>query len=155
MFLPLTCYGCKTSLQQWFEYCTNGKKKNCPVCKQTCTEKNTHRLYFQSVGDPNDPSLSQKPPDSEEGTPCELRNEVKRLEGKVLKLVSTLEQQQEDLKEVNVEVHGSPFSCFGCLEFAGIQSLEFYTSYAFDCTLLLFMKWEWNLYIVNQIKKKV
>ncbi|KAF3626512.1 putative pentatricopeptide repeat-containing protein, mitochondrial [Capsicum annuum] len=94
-------------LQQWFEYCTNGKKKNCPVCKQTCTEKNTHRLYFQSVGDPNDPSLSQKPPDSEEGTPCELRNEVKRLEGKVLKLVSTLEQQQEDLKEVNVEL----FSC--------------------------------------------
>ncbi|XP_060218528.1 uncharacterized protein LOC132645528 [Lycium barbarum] len=91
-------------LQQWFEYCTNGKKKNCPVCKQTCTEKNTNRLYFQSVGDPNDPSLSQQPHDFEGGTPCELRNEVKRLEGKVLKLASTLEQQQEDLKEVNVEL---------------------------------------------------
>ncbi|KAJ8529230.1 hypothetical protein K7X08_036065 [Anisodus acutangulus] len=94
-------------LQQWFEYCTNGKKKNCPVCKQTCTEKNTNRLFFQSVGDPNDPSLSQQPHDFEGGTPCELRNEVKRLEGKVLKLASTLEQQQKDLKEVNVEL----FSC--------------------------------------------
>lgn len=107
----------KTSLQQWFEYCTNGKK-NCPVCKQTCTEKNTNRLFFQSVGDPNDPSLSQQPHDFEGGTPCELQNEVKRLEGKVLKLASTLEQQQKDLKEVNVEVNGSSFSCFGCPEFA-------------------------------------
>ncbi|XP_015061765.1 uncharacterized protein LOC107007582 isoform X3 [Solanum pennellii] len=94
-------------LQQWFEYCTNGKKKNCPVCKQTCTEKNTHRLFFQSVGDPNDPSLSQQPHDVEGGPPCELQNEVKRLEGKVLKLVSTLEQQQKDIKEVNAEL----FSC--------------------------------------------
>lgn len=94
-------------LQQWFEYCTNGKKKNCPVCKQTCTEKNTNRLFFQSVGDPNDPSLSQQPHDNEGRTPCELQNEVKRLEGKVLKLASTLEQQQKDLKEVNVEL----FSC--------------------------------------------
>ncbi|XP_049351180.1 uncharacterized protein LOC125815685 isoform X3 [Solanum verrucosum] len=94
-------------LQQWFEYCTNGKKKNCPVCKQTCTEKNTHRLFFQSVGDPNDPSLSQQPHDFEGGPPCELQNEVKRLEGKVLKLASTLEQQQKDIKEVNAEL----FSC--------------------------------------------
>lgn len=94
-------------LQQWFEYCTNGKKKNCPVCKQTCTEKNTHRLFFQSVGDPNDPSLSQQPHDFEGGTSCELQNEVKRLEGKVLKLASTLEQQQKDIKEVNAEL----FSC--------------------------------------------
>ncbi|XP_010326668.1 uncharacterized protein [Solanum lycopersicum] len=91
-------------LQQWFEYCTNGKKKNCPVCKQTCTEKNTHRLFFQSVGDPNDPSLSQQPHDVEGGPPCELQNEVKRLEGKVLKLASTLEQQQKDIKEVNAEL---------------------------------------------------
>lgn len=108
----------KISLQQWFEYCTNGKKKNCPVCKQTCTEKNTHRLFFQSVGDPNDPSLSQQPHDVEGGPPCELQNEVKRLEGKVLKLASTLEQQQKDIKEVNAEVNGSSFSCFDCLEFA-------------------------------------
>ncbi|XP_016441672.2 uncharacterized protein LOC107767262 isoform X1 [Nicotiana tabacum] len=93
-------------LQQWFEYCTNGKKKNCPVCKQTCTEKNTNRLYFQSVGDPNDPSFSQ-PSHDLEGSPCELRDEVKRLEGKVLKLASTLEQQQKDLKEVNLEL----FTC--------------------------------------------
>ncbi|CAN4111530.1 unnamed protein product [Withania somnifera] len=94
-------------LQRWFEYCTNGKKKNCPVCKQTCTGKNTNRLYFQSVGDPNDPSLSQKLHDYEDGNPGELRNEVKRLDGKVLKLTSTLEQQLIDFKEINAEL----FSC--------------------------------------------
>lgn len=127
----------KSSLQQWFEYCTNGKKKNCPVCKQTCTEKNTNRLFFQSVGDPNDPSLSQQPHDNEGRTPCELQNEVKRLEGKVLKLASTLEQQQKDLKEVNVEVTGSSFPCFCCLEFAVCKVWLCYSLY-----FTLFMKWE-------------
>ncbi|XP_016490853.1 uncharacterized protein LOC107810576 isoform X2 [Nicotiana tabacum] len=93
-------------LQQWFEYCTNGKKKNCPVCKQACSEQNANRLYFQSVGDPNDTSLTKKPRDHEED-PRELRNEVKRLEGKVLQLTSTLEKQLKDLKEVNAEL----FTC--------------------------------------------
>ncbi|CAK9156720.1 unnamed protein product [Ilex paraguariensis] len=91
-------------LQQWFEYCTNGKKKNCPVCKQTCSEVNVGRLYFQSVGDTNDPStLSQKPRDCEEN-PEELRREVKRLEGKVSGLSLALESQQKEFNDVSEEV---------------------------------------------------
>ncbi|KAL3337732.1 hypothetical protein AABB24_030058 [Solanum stoloniferum] len=93
-------------LQQWFEYCAKGKKKNCPVCKQACSEENANRLYFQSIGDPNVTSLTQKPPDYKEDH-RELKNEVKRLERKVLGLTSTLEKQLKDLKEVNAEL----FTC--------------------------------------------
>ncbi|GMQ07504.1 hypothetical protein CsSME_00051663 [Camellia sinensis var. sinensis] len=32
-------------IQQWFEYYSNGKKRNCPVYKQTCSEANVGRLY--------------------------------------------------------------------------------------------------------------
>ncbi|KAM7508620.1 hypothetical protein LguiA_019073 [Lonicera macranthoides] len=91
-------------IQQWFEYCANGKKKNCPVCKQTCSEGSVSRLYFQSVGDLNDQSLSQKPLWHCEENPEELRREVKRLENKVLGLISVLECQQKDLEEVNGEL---------------------------------------------------
>uniref|UniRef100_A0A166E582 RING-type domain-containing protein n=1 Tax=Daucus carota subsp. sativus TaxID=79200 RepID=A0A166E582_DAUCS len=90
-------------IQQWFEYCTNGKKKNCPVCKQNCSEKNVSRLYFQSVGDPHDQSPSQKPQNCE-GNPEELRQEAKRLEGKVSALSSALELQKKDLQEITVEL---------------------------------------------------
>ncbi|KAL3829691.1 hypothetical protein ACJIZ3_018493 [Penstemon smallii] len=86
-------------LQQWFEYCPNGKKRSCPVCKQTCSNANVGRLYFQSVGDPNDATLTQKPHDYEE-IPEELRKEVSRLEGKANALASALEHQQKELKEV-------------------------------------------------------
>lgn len=96
----LTQYDCSNlSLQQWFEYCPNGKKRNCPVCKQTCTEAKVGRLYFQSINDPGDSSLSQKPHDYEENSE-ELRTEVKRLEGKVVGLGSALEVQQKEFKEV-------------------------------------------------------
>ncbi|KAK4418569.1 hypothetical protein Salat_2269700 [Sesamum alatum] len=93
-------------LQQWFEYCPNTKKKNCPICKQSCTNANVGRLYFQSVGDPNDSNTSQKPRDYGEN-PEELRKEVNRLEGKVVALASTLEQQQKEFKEVKDQL----FSC--------------------------------------------
>ncbi|KAL7158813.1 hypothetical protein ABFS83_02G168000 [Erythranthe nasuta] len=86
-------------LQQWFEYCPNVKKRSCPICKQTCTNSNVGRLYFQSIGDSNDPSLSQKPSNYGEN-PDELRNEVNRLEGKVVAMASTFEQQQKEFKEV-------------------------------------------------------
>ncbi|KAG8391879.1 hypothetical protein BUALT_Bualt01G0232800 [Buddleja alternifolia] len=89
-------------LQQWFEYCPKLKKKSCPICKQTCTNTNVGRLYFQSVGDTNDSSLSQKPRDYEEN-PEQLRKEVNRLEGKVVALASSLEQQQKEFKEVKDE----------------------------------------------------
>lgn len=65
------------------------------------------RLYFQSVGDPHDQSLSQKLQNCEEN-PEELRQEATRLEGKVSALSSALELQKKDLKEINVEVFNLP-----------------------------------------------
>lgn len=94
---------CNDSLQQWFEYCSNTKKCTCPVCKQLCSSNNANRLYFQSVGDSNDPILTQKTIDYEEG-PEELCRELRRLETKVSGLTSVLEQQGKRLKEANEEV---------------------------------------------------
>lgn len=94
------------SLQQWFEYCSSGKKKySCPMCKQTCGAKDVARLYFQSVGDAsNDSVLTQKPRDWVERDPEALRIEVKRLEMKVSVLNSALEGQGKDLKQLSEEV---------------------------------------------------
>lgn len=88
-------------LQQWFEYCSNTKKCSCPVCKQKCSGSNANRLYFQSVGDSNDPILTQI---QNEEDPQELRCQVQRLENKVTGLNSLLERQGKDLKEVNDEL---------------------------------------------------
>lgn len=66
------------------------------------------RLYFQSVSDQND-CCSQKPRHYEEN-PEELRNEVKRLEGKFAAIASSLEQQQKEFKEVKDEVIHSTFA---------------------------------------------
>ncbi|TYK14032.1 E3 ubiquitin-protein ligase TRAIP-like [Cucumis melo var. makuwa] len=91
-------------LQQWFEYCSNGKKKySCPMCKQTCVGKDVARLYFQSVGDANDPMLAKKPADWIEKDPELLRSEIKRLEMRVSVLNSTLETQGKDIKELHEE----------------------------------------------------
>ncbi|KAG7013762.1 hypothetical protein SDJN02_23929 [Cucurbita argyrosperma subsp. argyrosperma] len=92
-------------LQQWFEYCSNGKKKySCPMCKQNCVAKDVARLYFQSVGDANDSMLAKKPADWVEKDPELLRSEVRRLEMKVTVLNSTLESQGKDLKELIEEL---------------------------------------------------
>ncbi|KAL6569558.1 hypothetical protein OROMI_014072 [Orobanche minor] len=94
------------NLQQWFEYCPNVKKRNCPMCKQTCTNENVGRLYFQSIGDTSESSLSQKHHNYDEN-PEELRREVNRLDGKVVAMASTLELQQKEFKEVKDQL----FSC--------------------------------------------
>lgn len=142
----------KTSLHQWFEYCTKGKKKNCPVCKQACSEENANRLYFQSIGDPNDTNLKQKPCDYKEDH-RELTNEVKILEGKVLQLTSTLEKQLKDLKEVNAEVNGSSCYLFGyefteyeAAECCAIASCLFYSQYFlnFDEIKRIYMREPWS-----------
>ena len=93
------------SLQQWFEYCSNAKKKSCPVCKQTCSEVNVSRLYFQSVGDQ---SLSQKFVNCKED-PEELQREIERLEGKVSGLSSDLELYKKDVKELSEKVIWFPY----------------------------------------------
>ena len=39
------------SLQQWLEYHPAGRKASCPLCKHQCSEKDIHRLYFQSASE--------------------------------------------------------------------------------------------------------
>ncbi|XP_071717251.1 uncharacterized protein [Rutidosis leptorrhynchoides] len=89
-------------LQQWFEYCSKGKKK-CPICNQTCSSCNVSRLYFQSVGDSNDPNLTQKL-QTHKQNPEELQLECRRLEGKVKGLSSTLEIRENDLRNLRNEL---------------------------------------------------
>lgn len=92
------------------------KKRSCPICKQTCSNANVARLYFQSVGDANDANVSQKPRNDEEN-PEELQKEVNRLEGKVLSLASNLEQQQKAFEEVKNQVNNPSFSTLNGLMF--------------------------------------
>ena len=84
------------------------------MCKQTCSLNGVNRLYFQSIGDASDPTVSQKPLNIEED-PGALRREVKRLEVKVAGLTSVLERNQKDLKELNEEV--SDLCCCCCFFF--------------------------------------
>ncbi|KAK7389896.1 hypothetical protein VNO78_25193 [Psophocarpus tetragonolobus] len=90
-------------LQQWFEYCSRGKKHNCPICKQSCKASNACRLYFQSVGDANDGVKSQKSFELEEDAGV-LRREMKRLDVKVSGLNSELERQTRELDGLNEEL---------------------------------------------------
>lgn len=76
------------------------------MCKQSCSASNVNRLYFQSVGDCNDPILSQNVEDED---PRELRGQVQRLEVKVKGLSSLLERQGKELKDVNGQVNSIAF----------------------------------------------
>ncbi|KAG6748151.1 hypothetical protein POTOM_048052 [Populus tomentosa] len=91
-------------LQQWFEYCSNEKKRSCPVCKQNCSAQNAGRLYFQSVGDQTEPIGDRKAGECEED-PKLLRGEVKRLEGKLSGLNTILESQVKEMKHLNEELY--------------------------------------------------
>nr|XP_043622597.1 E3 ubiquitin-protein ligase TRAIP [Erigeron canadensis] len=88
-------------IQQWFEYCSKGKKK-CPICNQTCSASHVGRLYFQSVGDTNDPKPSLKLRTHKD--PEELQLECSRLEGKVTVLNSALKIRENDLKNIGDEL---------------------------------------------------
>uniref|UniRef100_A0A6N2MG88 RING-type domain-containing protein n=1 Tax=Salix viminalis TaxID=40686 RepID=A0A6N2MG88_SALVM len=89
-------------LQQWFEYCSNEKKRSCPVCKQNCSAQNAGRLYFQSVGDQTEPFGDRKAGECEED-PKLLSGEVKRLEGKLSGLNTILERQVKEMNHLNEE----------------------------------------------------
>ncbi|KAK7382051.1 hypothetical protein VNO80_00713 [Phaseolus coccineus] len=90
-------------LQQWFEYCSKGKKHTCPICKQSCRASDACRLYFQSVGDASDEGKLLRSFESEENVGV-LRREVKRLEVKVSGLTSELERQTKELEGVKEEL---------------------------------------------------
>ncbi|KAJ6723008.1 RING ZINC FINGER PROTEIN-RELATED [Salix koriyanagi] len=100
-------------LQQWFEYCSNEKKRSCPVCKQNCSAQNAGRLYFQSVGDQTEPFGDRKAGECEED-PRLLSGEVKRLEGKLSGLNTILERQVKEMNHLNEELFFS--SCIICKE---------------------------------------
>ncbi|THG19978.1 hypothetical protein TEA_001618 [Camellia sinensis var. sinensis] len=70
MIFNLMCFFDKPSRQQCIKYCSNAKKKRCPVCKQAFSEANVSRLYFQSVG-----NLYQKLINCEDN-PGELHREI-------------------------------------------------------------------------------
>ncbi|GMH29373.1 hypothetical protein Nepgr_031216 [Nepenthes gracilis] len=70
----------KLCLQQWFEYCTNGKKHLCLFCKQICLPKNVRWLYLQSIGDPGDPILALFQNVDDENNQKELWRLVTKLE---------------------------------------------------------------------------
>ncbi|KAG1360772.1 putative E3 ubiquitin-protein ligase TRAIP-like [Cocos nucifera] len=89
-------------IQQWLEYCPEGKKPTCPVCKQFCAHHSPIRLYFQSTGDPSQIPLSQKL--SSEADAEALAEEVRRLELKLSALSSNFENQQKHLSKLNDEV---------------------------------------------------
>ncbi|KAL7246071.1 hypothetical protein ACSBR2_001242 [Camellia fascicularis] len=84
-------------LQQCIEYCSNAKKKRCPVCKQAFSEANVSRLYFQSVGNIYQKLINCK------DNPGELRREIEKLEGEVLGLRSAIERHQKDVEELSEE----------------------------------------------------
>ncbi|CAL5414779.1 unnamed protein product [Camellia sinensis] len=84
-------------LQQCIEYCSNVKKKRCPVCKQAFLKANVSRLYFQSVG-----NLYQKLINYEDN-PRELYREIEKLEGEVLGLRLAIERHQKDVEELSEE----------------------------------------------------
>ncbi|CAN1148374.1 hypothetical protein LINPERPRIM_LOCUS38053 [Linum perenne] len=90
-------------LQQWFEYCSVKKKYSCPVCKQICQVSDVARLYFQSLGDPADSSVSQCK--GKVADPEFLDGEIRRLEGKVSGLTSTLDSQGKEIKRLNGELY--------------------------------------------------
>lgn len=91
-------------LQQWLEYCPPNKKATCPVCKHQCSDKDIHRLYFQSVSDSTQQIRSQRSrsPDSEDTEV--LRTNVKRLEGQLTVVTGALESHQEHIKEISEQL---------------------------------------------------
>ncbi|GAB4844529.1 hypothetical protein Ancab_037908 [Ancistrocladus abbreviatus] len=92
-------------LQEWFEYCTNAKRQKCPICKQICSSKNVSRLYFQSLGNPNDQVLSRSQNvDYGKYNPEVLRREVRKLESKVSGFDLVLERHQREVKELREEL---------------------------------------------------
>ncbi|KAL1198127.1 putative E3 ubiquitin-protein ligase RHA1A [Cardamine amara subsp. amara] len=91
-------------LQQWFEYCPNTNKRNCPICKQKCLLKDPCRLYFQSSGNQIDSISSEKVVEIEED-PALLRGEVKRLEGKIHNLSSALEARKKENADISDKLH--------------------------------------------------
>ncbi|KAH9536307.1 hypothetical protein CY35_17G100300 [Sphagnum magellanicum] len=95
-------------LQQWMEYCPRGRKPTCPICKQGCSSRDVHRLFFQSVS--ADPTQQPQSPlqTSKNGTVTDdplqdLSPAVQKLEGQLAVTKAALLAHQEQLKDINFQ----------------------------------------------------
>lgn len=89
-------------LQQWLEYCPRGRKCTCPLCKQQCSGKDVHRLYFQSASEATQASqgnCSGLPYASDDVKT--LQATVEKLTGQLSVTKSSLEAHQEQIQESN------------------------------------------------------
>ncbi|KAH8936739.1 hypothetical protein BDL97_17G100100 [Sphagnum fallax] len=93
-------------LQQWMEYCPRGRKPTCPICKQECSSRDVHRLFFQSVSadptqQPQSPLQTSKSGPVTDNPLQDLSPAVQKLEGQLAVTKSALLAHQEQLKDLN------------------------------------------------------
>ncbi|KAI3963106.1 hypothetical protein MKW92_042759, partial [Papaver armeniacum] len=89
-------------LRTWLENCT-ARDVTCPVCKQTYSQENITRLYFQSI---DDAIRSQTLPEmgAQEDHQRLSGMKRKRLEGKVLALTSLNDHLKRKIKDMSDEI---------------------------------------------------
>ncbi|KAH7294502.1 hypothetical protein KP509_27G003800 [Ceratopteris richardii] len=89
-------------LQQWLEYCPPGQKSTCPLCKRRCSDKDVHRLYFQSSNEATQAVQANHSQLFSDNNSLEtLQATVEKLTGQLLAAKSSNEVQQEQIREAN------------------------------------------------------
>ncbi|CAM6012362.1 unnamed protein product [Sphagnum balticum] len=109
-------------LQQWMEYCPRGRKPTCPICKQGCSSKDVHRLFFQSVS--ADPTQQPQSPLQTSKNDPDLSPAVQKLEGQLAVTKAALLAHQERLKDINSQVYCLFTICKCELIYAQMQELH-------------------------------
>ncbi|CAK9211273.1 unnamed protein product [Sphagnum jensenii] len=109
-------------LQQWMEYCPRGRKPTCPICKQECSSRDVHRLFFQSVS--ADPTQQPQSPLQTSKSGPDLSPAVQKLEGQLAVTKSALLAHQEQLKDLNSQVYCLFATCICELIYAQMQELH-------------------------------
>ncbi|CAK9209777.1 unnamed protein product [Sphagnum troendelagicum] len=116
-------------LQQWMEYCPRGRKPTCPICKQECSSRDVHRLFFQSVSadptqQPQSPLQTSKSGPVTDDPLQDLSPAVQKLEGQLAVTKAVLLAHQEQLKDLNSQVYCLFTICICELIYAQMQELH-------------------------------
>ncbi|CAK9867939.1 unnamed protein product [Sphagnum jensenii] len=116
-------------LQQWMEYCPRGRKPTCPICKQECSSRDVHRLFFQSVSadptqQPQSPLQTSKSGPVTDDPLQDLSPAVQKLEGQLAVTKARLLAHQEQLKDLNSQVYCLFAICICELIYAQMQELH-------------------------------